>query len=581
MREDFKRKQNELRVALGFEQARPQANASWTYADSVGALDYTVTGSLHRREQADDTQLRTLGTDAQGTPNLAQGLHSGSRNWHDGAMVSTRLRWRDARDTLELTPYLSTGHGQTTGTSQLQQTLGNGAAPYDTANWTSESRNTMARLAGSWLHRSDEGARWQLRFGGSLAESDASTLSQQWSALGQPLHLRSDDAQQHDTSFNLSGKVSQLVAERHSLVAGWELQTNQRSDRRVTLDNGVQQLAAFGDEVQARTLRLAGYVQDEWEASKAFGFNAGLRWEGIATRSDSALQQVRHLSSVVTPLLHMVWRLPDRPRDQLRLSLTRSYRSPSTAQLIGRPRLSSLYPADGPNQPTSPDRAGNPGLKPELARGLDLALEHYLEAGGIVSANVFVRRIDHLIRTVRTLQDVSWSPVQRWVAAPQNIGGALASGLELEAKFRAADLWATTLPLTLRTNASILRSRVDQVPGPNNRLDQQPGYTANIGFDYSVRGWPLTLGGNLNFTPQFTVQQIDSQSYRQGVKRVLDAYALWRFSPAAQLRLSLSNLGPRDYDSATLVTLDDGSTQTQDTLARTYLVANLRLELRF
>jgi hypothetical protein len=62
---------------------------------------------------------------------------------------------------------------------------------------------------------------------------------------------------------------------------------------------------------------------------------------------------------------------------------------------------------------------------------------------------------------------------------------------------------------------------------------------------------------------------------------VLDAYALWRFSPAAQLRLSLSNLGPRDYDSATLVTLDDGSTQTQDTLARTYLVANLRLELRF
>lgn len=194
---------------------------------------------------------------------------------------------------------------------------------------------------------------------------------------------------------------------------------------------------------------------------------------------------------------------------------------------------------------------------------------------------MFARRIDNLIRNERSLQSVSWSPVPRWVSQPQNIGGALAGGLELEAKFRAAELWDTKLPLTVRANGSLLWSRVDQVPGPDNRLDQQPRYTANLGFDYAALTLPLTVGANLNFTPSFTVRQFDAQIYEQGVKRVLDAYALWRFGPQAQLRLSLSNAAARDYDSATTVVLDDGGSQRMDTLARTYMVAMLRLELRF
>ena len=36
------------------------------------------------------------------------------------------------------------------------------------------------------------------------------------------------------------------------------------------------------------------------------------------------------------------------------------------------------------------------------------------------------------------------------------------------------------------------------VPGPDNRLDQQPSYTANFGADYRVPNTPLSLGGNLD-----------------------------------------------------------------------------------
>jgi iron complex outermembrane receptor protein len=278
----------------------------------------------------------------------------------------------------------------------------------------------------------------------------------------------------------------------------------------------------------------------------------------------------------------MVWKLPDAPRDQVRLSLTRSYKSPTTAQLIARPSISNLYnDTTRTNTAVSPDRAGNPDLKPELAWGLDLAFEHYLDAGGIVSANVFARSIDNLIRTVRAQEDVSWASAPRWVARPQNIGSARAAGLELEAKVRASDLWATELPLTLRANGSLLWSAVDGVAGPNNRLDQQPRYTANVGFDLPIRGTPITIGSNLNYTPSYVVQQIDSQVYRQGAKRAIDGYALWRLGTTASARLSFTNASARDYETGTTTLLPDGSELSQDTLQRTYTTVTLRFELRF
>jgi len=581
LREDIRRRQNDARLSLGSEQGRPQANASWTRADHAGALDYSVSATASHREQADDSTLHTQSLDGQGRTTLDQLLHSLSESRQDNAFVSARLRWRDGGDSWELQPFLNHSQSTSSGSSTLLQAVGSDAAPYASASSDGRNSSTLGRLSGSWLHATDGGGRWQLRFGASLAKSDASKTQQQVDASGATLHLLSDDSSQRDTSVNQSGKYSLLVADAHSLVSGWELQANQRSDRHLSSQDGINQLADFGEDVQARTLRVAGYAQDEWAVNKQLAINAGLRWEQISTRSDSALADVRNTSSVWTPLLHAVWRLPDAPRDQLRLSLTRSYRSPTTAQLIARPSLSSLYPASGANQATSPDRAGNPNLQPELATGIDLAFEHYLDGAGIVSANLFARRISNLIRNVRSLQSVSWSPLPRWVSQPRNIGGALASGIELEAKGRAADLGLGNLPLTLRANTSVFWSRVDQVSGPDNRLDQQPRYTANLGADYALRGWPLTIGGNLNFTPAFTVRQLDSQVYEQGLKRVIDAYALWRIDAQTQLRLSLANLAARDYDSATTVLLDGGAAQRQDTLARTWTVATLKLELRF
>jgi iron complex outermembrane receptor protein len=264
----------------------------------------------------------------------------------------------------------------------------------------------------------------------------------------------------------------------------------------------------------------------------------------------------------------------------VRASLTRSYRSPNTGQLIGRPSLNRVDPAPGPNTELSVDSAGNPKLKPEIALGLDLAFERYLADGGVLSANLFTRRIRDLMRNVVALEDVSWSPGQpRYVSRPQNIGDASSSGIELEAKFRLDQAIDDAPKVDLRANASFFRSRVDNVPGPNNRITEQPGATLNLGADYRLRGLPLTLGGSVNHVPRYRTQLEADRAVVQDQKTAVDAYALWTFSPEVKLRLSVSNALARDYVSETTVR-SAGLIDTSWSASRSYLNTQLRLEMK-
>ncbi len=581
LRSDFKRRANEFRFGGGADGNRPQVGGSWIRNGQTDALGYNLTVTGFRSGQDSDSSTRTLGLAADGRTVLDQSEQVRQQNRRSGLFANGRLQFKSGSgNTLELQPFVHLLEGHGNGMATLDQPVG--AAPYTRAQWDNRWRFQMERLNGTWLAATPGGGRLQLRFGSTLATSDNRTDRVETGGAAGAGRTRLDDGSQRDLSVDLNGKFSQLLADRHSASAGFELQQGRRNDRSVRLVNGAPELAEFGDTVEARTLRAALYAQDEWEWSKQFSFYLGARLEGIRTDSDSALGSVGNRSSVLTPLAHLAWKLPDNPRDQIRLSLTRSYRSPNTSQLIARPSVSSLYPElSQPNQPTSPDRAGNPALRPELAWGLELGFEHYLDAGGIVSANAYLRRIADLIRTVRSLETVSYSPVQRWVARPQNIGSADAAGLELEAKARASDIWATDLPLSLRANASLMWSRVDQVPGPDNRLEGQPRYTLNLGADLPLRGTSLTIGGNWNYTPSFEVQQIDDQRYRQGPKSVLDGYALWRFGPDASARLTVSNALARRYDSGLATLLADGSVESSDTSARSTTTINLRGEFRF
>ena len=481
-------------------------------------------------------------------------------------------------------PLLIYGTGTTQRSGTLTQTVGATAAPYDTSATSGDGSFTLLRLNGQWNHRLDEGGRLEWKFGVGQGRNVSASLRNETTA-GTPSRTLDDRSATLDRNLLLGGKLVQLLPGDHSLVAGAEAEANRRTEQRETLQNGLPLLVDFGDELSASSTRVAAFAQDEWNLTPQWAVQAGLRWEGITTRGSGGAGDgpiAANRSSVWTPLLHAVWKPEPESRDQLRFSLTRSYRSPTLQNLIARPSINSRYPAPGPNTPTQPDRAGNPDLRPELATGIDVAVERYLASGGLLSANVFHRQIRNFMRSQTLLEDVSWSPGQpRWVARTQNIGDAVTQGIELEAKFRLSDLVADAPKVDLRANASLFRSRVKGVPGPDNRLDQQPDASANLGADYRVPGLPLTLGGNLNWTPAYDTRVSDTQTAFQGRKVVVDAYALWVFSPTLQLRVTASNLNPRDYlTGGSVDDLGANSRETSMTTAPTYLNLQLRLELK-
>jgi iron complex outermembrane receptor protein len=180
------------------------------------------------------------------------------------------------------------------------------------------------------------------------------------------------------------------------------------------------------------------------------------------------------------------------------------------------------------------------------------------------------------MRTVTVLEEVPWSDQPRWVARPRNIGKATTQGLELEAKFRLNELVDDAPAVDLRANLSVFRSTVDSVPGPNNRLDQQPGGTANMGADYRVPGWPLTMGGNVNLTPGYTTRLSENQWLIQSAKRVVDAYVLWSINPDFRVRVTASNLLQEDSVSTSLVA-DESAFSTAPTFVNWRVQVEIKL----
>jgi iron complex outermembrane receptor protein len=488
-----------------------------------------------------------------------------------GLHANARLQWKGEQGkSLTLTPFVI--YSDYAAQGQIDARPMSSASITDTALTDNKSRYTSARLNGQWSQRLSADDRLELRFGGAHSTYDqriAQTVVTSTNLLTAAL----DEQRFTDRMASLSGKWTRVLDNGHQWVSGLEYEGVRRVE---------EARAGAGDEsgnLQARTARWAGYTQDEFKINRHWSAYAGLRYESILTEGEVSDALKRNKSQVWTPLLHAMWKPDPAKRDQIRMSLTRSYKTPTLYNLVAPLRYSRDYPTTGGNDPTQPDRKGNPELLPELATGIDLGFERYLEGGGVLSANVFHRHINDLIRYQTRLQTVTWSSSQRYVSTPLNVGDATTQGVELEAKFRLNQAFADAWPVDIRSNISFFKSKVKDVPGPDNRLDQQPDMTANLGADYRLRSLPLTLGGNVNWNPDYETRRSAEQLSYQGIKRVVDVYGVWRVSAATGLRLSVSNLLPRNYLTGTTYS-SDGKSVTSHTTDKNWRNIQLRLEMK-
>lgn len=368
----------------------------------------------------------------------------------------------------------------------------------------------------------------------------------------------------------LTGKYSMPFGNNHQLGAGWD---GSQQSTKITRDErdlyGQDTVPVFANHDYKATLqRLAVYAQDEWTMSPKLSAYVGARWETLRTSSHgNDYADIRNTSNVFSPIVQMVWKLPYDTKDQVRVALTRTYRSPDLERLL--PRVTRSLN----NSQVTPDSIGNPYLKPELANGIDIAFEHNGSTGAQMSVSAYARRISDYITTTTNLVD------GRWRSMPGNDGDAHTKGIEFDAKFPLRLLLKDAKDSSAHMNMARNWSSLSNVPGPYNRLGGQTPFTANVGLDYAINT-AFSGGANFTFKSGGPMRISLTTSTYSTVKRELDIYALWKYSPTTRIRLTAVNLLAEPATEVTRYT-DAGGAMQRTSVYPFSAIVRLALETQF
>ncbi len=546
LKNNVKKPQRDLKIGVADTGSKSNGkispNISLQIADRNGQLAYTIAGALQRQQRVTPSTQDEVGTDQNGNINLLRHARLEERFTKDEFSFAPRLIWTFSDDdTLTSQNFLTSSrinNVKDRHETSVLNTLSD--FPNNVGSWDAYTNALRSDL--NWRRKLSDSAKIEMTLGVNLSHRHTYFNFDGMSLAQTLLERHQVVSGVNDQTATFSGKYTAPYIDKHALVLGWDGSLIRRDENRIEhISDGLGNDAADSNEAyQSKVKRLALFAQDEWDISNQLSASLGLRWEGLQTTTDgNVLSPVHNQSSVLSPLLQSVWKLdgdPTNPKQtqQFRLALTRTYKAPTTTNLIPR-----RYTVDNNNSAVNPDNQGNPQLRPELAWGLDATFEQYFGQGGLFSANVFARKIDDVILDKVSQQNGVWTSI------PTNSGKAQVHGIELELKLPLQSVMSKAPAIELRANVNRNWSSVDQIPGPDNRLDQQTPLSANLAMDYK---WDqqLTLGGNLGYQRGGHIRTSQTLSGFTGNLRTLDCYAVWSLAKQTQLRLSLTNLFPQN-----------------------------------
>jgi len=569
LKKTVKKAQRELKLGVGKSADATNPNASLQLSDRAGKLSYSLGANVSAYEFDRASPVEESQTTPGGELRMLRRTAQADRGRSQNLNLTPRINWTGENgDTLTSQNVFNYHHNRFHGDAETGTLLGQ-PPQYDVRDTNNRANNTFLRSDLNWVHVLDGGAKLDVKLGVSGMRNRGTW--REFDYAGGPLARESTVwSKTSERGLTSTGKYATTWRSGHALSAGWDGGLTRRGDARVE-DEGfpLSGREVFADErYHSRIERLALFAQDEWSVTPRWSMYAGLRWEGLETTSaGNSFGTTRNRSSVWSPLAQTLFKLPD-SRDQIRLALTRTYKAPSASSLIPR-RFTTPN-----NSQTAPDYRGNPDLKPELASGIDASYEHYWAEKALLSASVSMRRIQDYTRQGLIVEN------GRWVQTPVNDGSALTRSLELEAKFPLTSFGKTLPDVDLRASLSRNWSRVDAVPGPDNRLDQQTPFSSTLGVDWRAPGGKLSAGSSFVFKSGGPVRiNVDQFGY-QSVRRDLDAYALYKVTPQYQLRLALSNLLAQDFiDDSRYV--DENGTLRRTSIFPGRTMARVTLEARF
>jgi iron complex outermembrane recepter protein len=328
---------------------------------------------------------------------------------------------------------------------------------------------------------------------------------------------------------------------------------------------------------------LGGFRWEKTDDKTATYFNKGATNVGYVTtavESDPYKRAARNAILQVTnggytklfPSIHATYDIA--PNWKARASWSTSY---------GRPDLLQLVPAVSISDTAQTVTIGNPDLKPQMAKNVDLKLEYYFKNNGLVSVTAFRKSItDYLPGVSQGGPTVPNGPDNGFdgnyggytIISPRNIGALTVDGLEFDFNQRLTFLPGALKGLSVRANYTFLKAEGDfwfaipptQTSVIHRTTRQIPGmvpHTANVGLSYTNGKFGASFDlnhtgeyadtnlANLNYnTPQF-VQLI---VYRTELTTMNVGFT-YRLRSDATVYFNVNNLTAEGTDRYTLSTL--------------------------
>ncbi len=401
---------------------------------------------------------------------------------------------------------------------------------------TLDIKTNVERLRLGFLWREQLRPGWLTEVSGNLAAGQRSSDELLAGALSgdAPTFFRGRDIRIEDVSRTAKGKVVLSLA-RHDLIGGWDVQridSRNRLRQRETSLRG-EPIQDLDSHYATRIDRYALFGQDEWKPWRGFSLNTGVRWESVSIGADGGAGRVTTTKSVLSPSLQSKIRLLDASGKEgphlFRVAIARTYKTPIVRELLPDRRR------ENNNSATTPDFEGNPGLRPELALGLDLAYERHAMNGGFAAVQGFVRRIKDVVVPQLALEGGVW------IERPMNLGQAWVYGLEVEFKGNLRSLLPQGPGVDGRVSIAGYASRLDGIPGPSNRLITQSPFIAKADATWRISN-VTAVGSSVSVERSADARTQPERVRRPPRKCTLDAFIEWTVSPFLRWKLSGNNL---------------------------------------
>jgi len=340
------------------------------------------------------------------------------------------------------------------------------------------------------------------------------------------LAVEQENEQQRTRSLNGVQRVPELVDEETR-----EWSASYAGSQKI----GTAHQVKFGAELKQTSLnsnidaelteeRQSVYLEENWKISKQHTVTAGLRQEWL-TRSGLVDYQQNNLSPA------LAYRYQYNPAWSLQIGYSQSYRTPRTDDLLSTVTPSTSLDAGSLN---NPDQGGNPNLKPEQIQSVESTLGYNKEAGGF-NLTVFRRSIDDYIEKVVSLEGT------RFVERPQNQAEALASGLELSARWALRNQDGHSL--LINGQISTIRAEIQRAGQADRLASNVAPYSSSIGLSYQYQPLKWSTNLNIGYQPSYR-RPLDDQPYIRDVnaRTTLDISSTKRFDQGWAVTVSGRNL---------------------------------------